>query len=96
LSSICPEITEKESLIKRTKKKYKKKKSNNKRSRKIKADLTPGCMHLTMRRSGNEDAVVAVQWSRGNFSFLSIRVCVFKDNETKRQKGEGWRKKGLV
>ena len=52
---------------------------------KKKADLTPGCMHSAVRRrSGGEDAAVAVQWSRGNFSFLSIRVCVFKDNETKR------------
>ena len=28
------------------------------------------------RRSGSEDAVAAVRWSRGSFSFLSIRACV--------------------
>ena len=36
--------------------------------------MTPGCMHSAVRRRSSGGGVV--WWSKGDFSFLSMRVCV--------------------
>ena len=48
--------------------------TNQEQGKKIEADMTPGCMHSAVRRRSRGGGVV--WWSKGDFSFLSMRVCV--------------------
>ena len=55
--------------------------TNQEQGKKIEADMTPGCMHSVVRRSSNGGVVEQRQL------LLSFHVClcVFEDNDTKRQ-----------
>ena len=56
--------------------------TNQEQGKKIKADMTPGCMHSAMRRRSSGGGVVE---QRRFLLSLHACLCVFEDNDTKRQ-----------
>ena len=56
--------------------------TNQEQGKKIEADMTPGCMHSTVRRRSSDGG--AVEQRRFLLS-LHVCLCVFEDNDTKRQ-----------
>ena len=55
--------------------------TNQEQGKKIVADMTPGCMHFAMRRSSGGGVVE----QRRFLHSLHACLCVFEDNDTKRQ-----------
>ena len=56
--------------------------TNQEQGKKIEADMTPGCMHSAVRRRSNGGSVVE---QRRFLLSLHACLCVFEDNDTKRQ-----------
>ena len=56
--------------------------TNQEQGKKIEADMTRGCMHFAMRRRRSGGGVVE---QRRFLLSLHACLCVFEDNDTKRQ-----------
>ena len=56
--------------------------TNQEQGKKIEANMTPRCMHSAVRRRSNDGSVVE---QRRFLLSLHACLCVFKDNDTKRQ-----------
>ena len=57
--------------------------TNQEQGKKIEADMTPGCMHSAVRRRRSSGGSVVEQ--RRFLLSLHVCLCVFEDNDTKRQ-----------
>ena len=57
-------------------------KTNQEQGKKIEADMTLGCMHSTVRRRSSGGGVLE---QRRFLLSLHAYLCVFEDNDTKRQ-----------
>ena len=56
--------------------------TNQEQGKKIEADMTPSCMHFAMRKRSSGGGVVE---QRRFLLSLHVCLCVFEDNDTKRQ-----------
>ena len=56
--------------------------TNQEQGKKIEANMTPSCMHSAVRRRSNDGSVVE---QRRFLLSLHACLCVFEDNDTKRQ-----------
>ena len=56
--------------------------TNKEQGKKIETDMTPGCMHSAVRRRSSGGGVVE---KRRFLLSLHACLCVFEDNDTKRQ-----------
>ena len=62
--------------------------TNQEQGKKIEADMTPGCMHSAVRRRRSSGGSVVEQ--RRFLLSLYACLCVFEDNDTKRQARFMW------